>query len=279
VKTPIGSTDFRMATWFAQVGDETALQVVNMAQQEYVKSAVQAGLPQYASLPVLSVTAPFKFGRGGATDYTDVASGPMAIFNAADLYLFANTVYAVKVTGSDLKAWLERSAQQFKQIDPSNTAPQDLIDTTYQGYNFDVLYGDVTYEIDVTKAAGSRVTNLQYQGAPISPTAEFIVATNNYRASGGGGFPGIDGSKTIIASPDANRDVLIDYVRRNPTLTYAQHGSTRVWRFTPVTTAGPVTFRSGANKLQVATDHGIAGITKHAENADGTWTYAIDLSQ
>src|SRR6185295_6746763 len=105
VRTPIGGTDFRMASWFAQVGDESALQVVNMAQQEYVRSAVQAGLPQYAALPVLSVTAPFKFGRGGATDYTDVASGPMAIFNAADLYLFANTVYAVKVTGSDLKGW------------------------------------------------------------------------------------------------------------------------------------------------------------------------------
>jgi len=279
VKTPVGSTDFRMATWFAQVGDESALQVVNMAQQEYVKNAVQAGLPQYASLPVLSVTAPFKFGRGGATDYTDVAAGPMAIFNAADLYLFANTVYAVKVTGSDLKGWLEKSAQQFKQIDPANAAPQALIDTTYPGYNFDVLYGDVTYEIDVTKAAGSRVTNLQYQGAPISPTAEFIVATNNYRASGGGGFPGIDSSKTIIASPDTNRDVLIDYIKRNPSLTFAQHGSTRVWRFTRVTTAGPVTFISGTNVLPVAQAHGLTGISLVAQNPDGTSTYAIDLSQ
>jgi 2',3'-cyclic-nucleotide 2'-phosphodiesterase / 3'-nucleotidase len=279
VKTPIGSTDFRMATWFSLVGDQSALQVVNMAQQEYVKNAVQAGLPQYASLPVLSVTAPFKYGRGGATDYTDVAAGAMAIFNAADLYLFANTVYAVKVTGSDLDGWLEKSAQQFKQIDPSNTAPQDLIDTTFPGYNFDVLYGDITYEIDVTKAAGSRVTNLQYQGAPISPTQELIVATNNYRATGGGGFPGIDGSKTIIASPDTNRDVLIDYIKRNPTLTFAQHGSTRVWRFTQVTTAGPVVFRSGTNVLPVAQAHGLTGISLVSQNGDGTSTYAIDLSQ
>lgn len=279
VKTPVGSTDFRMASWFAQVGDETALQVVNMAQQEYVKRAVEASLPQYAGLPVLSVTAPFKFGRGGATDYTDVAAGPMAIFNAADLYLFANTLQAVKVTGSDLKAWLEKSAQQFKQIDPANAAAQNLIDTAYPGYNFDVMYGGITYEIDVTQPAGSRVVNLKYQDASISPAQEFVVATNNYRASGGGGFPGIDGTKTIIQSPDTNRDVLIDYIKRNPTLTYAQHGSTRVWRFTRVTTAGPVIFVSGPNQLQVATDHGLAGITKYAENTDGTWTYAIDLSQ
>ena len=278
VQTPIGSTDFRMATWFALVGDESALQIVNMAQADYVSRYIQAGLPQYQGIPVLSVTAPFKAGRNGPTDYTDVAAGAMAIFNAADLYLFPNTVQAVKVLGSDVKAWLEKSAQQFKQIDPNSSAPQELVGTTFPTFNFDVLYGGVTYEIDVTRPVGSRVVNLRYQGAPIVLNQEFIIATNNYRASGGGGFPGIDGSKTIIQSPDANRDVLIDYIRRNPSLTFAEHGSTRVWRFTRVTTAGPVIFRSGPNQLALAAAHGIAGITKYAENTDGTWSYAIDLS-
>ena len=279
VRTPIGSTDFRMATWFALVGDVSALQIVNMAQQDYVKRAVEAGLPQYAGLPVLSVTAPFKAGRNGPTDYTDVASGNMAIFNAADLYLFANTVHAVKVRGSDVKAWLEKSAQQFRQIDPGNTAPQDLVDGAFPTFNFDVLYGDVSYEIDVTRPAGSRVVNLRYLGAAMDMNQELIVATNNYRAAGGGAFPGLDGSKTIIQAPDTNRDVLIDYIKRNPSLAFAQHGSTRVWRFSQVTTAGPVVFRSGPDKLALATAHGIAGITRHAENADGTWSYSIDLSQ
>ncbi|HVE81745.1 MAG TPA: 5'-nucleotidase C-terminal domain-containing protein, partial [Myxococcales bacterium] len=280
VKTPIGTTDFRMATWFALVGDESALQIVNMAQMDYASRLVQASLPQYAGIPVLSVTAPFKFGRNGPTDYTDVPEGPMAIFNAADLYLFANTVHVVKVKGSDVKAWLEKSAQQFKQIDPSNAAPQDLVDTAFPGYNFDVLYGPgVTYEIDVTRPVGGRVMNLTYQGAPVTADQDFIIATNNYRASGGGGFPGIDGSKTIIQSPDANRDVLINYIKANPSLTFARHGSTRSWRFTRVTTAGPVIFRSGPNQLALAVAQGISGVAKYGENTDGTWSYSIDLSQ
>ncbi|MFX8086676.1 5'-nucleotidase C-terminal domain-containing protein, partial [Acinetobacter baumannii] len=73
---------------------------------------------------------------------------------------------------------------------------------------------NLTYEIDVTQPLGSRIKNLQYKGAPIDPAGQFIVATNNYRASGGGNFPGLDGSKTIYASPDANRDVLISYIKK-----------------------------------------------------------------
>ncbi|MCI0573184.1 MAG: metallophosphoesterase, partial [Myxococcaceae bacterium] len=96
VKTPIGSTDFRMTTYFADVGEVGAVQIVNQAQAAYVAQYIENNLPQYASLPVLSVSAPFKSGFGGGADYTDVALGNMAINNAADLYLFPNTLYAVK---------------------------------------------------------------------------------------------------------------------------------------------------------------------------------------
>jgi 2',3'-cyclic-nucleotide 2'-phosphodiesterase / 3'-nucleotidase len=250
-----------------------------MAQADYVTEYIKAGLPQYESLPVLSVTAPFKAGRGGATDYTDVTAGPLAIFNAADLYLFPNTVQAVKVQGSDLRAWLERSAQQFKRIDPTRTEAQDLLDASYPGYNFDVISAEVTYEIDVTQPAGSRIVNLKYKGSPITATQELIIATNNYRASGGGNFPGIDGSKTILQAPDANRDVLIEYIRKHPSLTFAGHGSSRNWRFARVTTAGPVVFRSTADKLALAQAHGLTNVAKHAEDTDGWWLYSLDLSQ
>ena len=112
MKTPIGSTDYRMNSYFADVGDPGAIQIVNEAQADYVKTYVQANLPQYASLPVLSVSAPFKSGFGGGTDYTDVAPGALAINNAADLYLYPNTVYAVKVSGTDVKNWLETAAKR-----------------------------------------------------------------------------------------------------------------------------------------------------------------------
>jgi 2',3'-cyclic-nucleotide 2'-phosphodiesterase/3'-nucleotidase len=290
VKTPIGSTDFEMSTYFAEEGDPSAIEIVNQAQADYVSSYIQANLPQYASLPVLSVSAPFKSGFQGGNDYTDVAAGPVAIHNAADLYLYANTVYAVKVTGAQLQDWLETAATRFAQIDPKKTADQPLINPAMPGYNFDLVTDpDLSYEIDVTQPlpamgqkASGRIKNLTYKVKPIDPNAQFIVATNNYRASGGGNFPGLDGSKTIYAAPDTNRDVLIRYIQKHPNLTRAANGSARSWRFTKVATAGRVVFTSAANALAKAQAAGITNVSLvQADDGSGKGLsiYAIDLSE
>ncbi|SMC24342.1 2',3'-cyclic-nucleotide 2'-phosphodiesterase / 3'-nucleotidase [Andreprevotia lacus DSM 23236] len=282
VKTPVGSTNFRMNSFFADVGDPTAIEVVNLAQADYINTYVKNNLPQYASLPVLSVSAPFKSGFGGGTDYTDVAAGNVAINNAADLYLYPNTIYAVKVSGADIKNWLETAAKRFNQIDPTKTTQQELI-SSFPGYNFDMFTSkDISYEIDVTKPVGSRIGNLQYKGAPISDSAQFIVATNNYRASGGGNFPGLDGSKTIFASPDANRDVLIAYIKNATNLQRSVHGSDRSWRFTKVATQGAVVFHSAQNALSVAQAAGLSNVSQlQADDGSGKALalYAIDLSK
>ncbi|WP_423371669.1 bifunctional 2',3'-cyclic-nucleotide 2'-phosphodiesterase/3'-nucleotidase [Burkholderia sp. LMG 32019] len=283
VKTPIGSTDYRMNSYFADVGDPGAIQIVNEAQADYVKTYVQANLPQYASLPVLSVSAPFKSGFGGGTDYTDVAPGALAINNAADLYLYPNTVYAVKVSGADVKNWLETAAKRFNRIDPTKATVQPLV-STFPGYNFDMFTSaDLAYEIDVTQPVGSRIKNLTYKGAPIDPNAQFIVATNNYRASGGGNFPGLDGSKTIFASPDANRDVLIAFVKQRGKITRTADGAQRSWRFTKLASSvAHVQFASAPNRLGDAAAAGLTGITQVAAD-DGSGknlaTYEIDLTQ
>ncbi|WP_437280503.1 5'-nucleotidase C-terminal domain-containing protein [Sorangium sp. So ce375] len=290
VKTPIGTTDFEMSSLFADVGDASAIQIVNQAQADYVARYIQENLPQYASLPVLSVSAPFKSGFQGGNDYTDVPAGSIAINNAADLYLYANTVQAVKVTGADILDWLERAATRFNRIDPSVTEPQPLINVAMPGYNFDMFTDSrISYEIDVTQPlpptgmkASGRIRNLQWNGEPMDPAAEFIVATNNYRASGGGGFPGLDGSKTIYAAPDTNRDVLIAYIKELESLTRAENGSARSWRFTRVTTMGPVTFTSAQSALPKAEAAGLNNISLVAQD-DGSGkmlsVYSIDLSR
>jgi 2',3'-cyclic-nucleotide 2'-phosphodiesterase / 3'-nucleotidase len=290
VKTPIGTTDFEMSTFFAEAGDVGAIQIVNQAQADYVSNHVQQNLPQYSTLPVLSVSAPFKSGFQGGNDYTDVQSGNVAINNAADLYLYANTIYAVKVTGAQLKDWLETAATRFAQVDPTQTAAQPLINPLQPGYNFDVVTDSrISYEIDVTqplpavgmKATG-RIKNLKFNGQPLDPAAELIVATNNYRASGGGNFPGLDGSKTIYASPDTSRDVLIAYIKKNPSITRVKNGSDRSWHFTLVTTAGPVVSSSAQNALPKAQAAGVTNLSLLQQD-DGSGKllsqYAIDLSK
>ncbi|MCA1245875.1 bifunctional 2',3'-cyclic-nucleotide 2'-phosphodiesterase/3'-nucleotidase [Massilia sp. MS-15] len=283
VKTPVGATEFRMSSYFADVGDVSALQVVNQAQTAYVQDYVAANLPQYKDLPVLSMTAPFKSGVAGAADYTDVQAGPLALNNAADLYLYPNALYAVKVDGAGLKAWLEKAAQRFRTIDPAETAPQQLVNLDVASYNFDTpTSSELRYEIDVTRAPGERIRELSWHGRPVAADQEFLVATNNYRASGGGHCPGLDGSKTVIASPDNSRDVLIAYVRKAGQLTRAANASSRSWRFTPVKTAGPVVFPSAPGMAALAAQAGLRGVQQVAADdgrGKGVALYAIDLSQ
>ena len=282
VQTPVGSTDFRMSTYFADVGDPSALQVVNAAQAAYVRDYVKANLPRYADVPVLSVSAAFKAGAAGPADYTDVAPGSLALNNAADLYLYPNALTAVQVDGVGLKAWLEKAANRFNTIDPARTAPQELVNGAFASYNFDTVTDpDLRYEIDVTRAPGSRIAGLTWRGKPVADDQVFLVATNNYRASGGGNFPGLDGSRTVIAAPDTNRDVLIAYVRAHARLTRAADGAARSWRFVPVRTAGPVVFRAPAGKLALAQAAGLDNVSElRADDGQGKgWgLYAVDLA-
>ncbi|KAB8044952.1 bifunctional 2',3'-cyclic-nucleotide 2'-phosphodiesterase/3'-nucleotidase [Janthinobacterium aquaticum] len=283
VQTPVGSTDFRMSTYFADVGDVSAIEVVNQAQAAYLAAFVKANLPQYASLPVLSMSSPFKSGSAGVTDYTDVKAGNVALNNAADLYLYPNALYGVKMTGAELKAWLEHSAQRFNTIDPNQAQPQELVNPAHPSYNFDAITSrDVRYEIDVTQLPGQRIKTLTYQGKPVDPQQQFLIATNNYRASGGGNFPGLDGSKTVVASPDNNRELLIAYVTEQKHLTRAASGAARSWRFVKVATKGPVVFHSAPNVIALAKDAGINNVTQLKADdglGKGFALYQVDLSK
>jgi 2',3'-cyclic-nucleotide 2'-phosphodiesterase/3'-nucleotidase len=283
VKTPVGTTDYRMSTFFSDVGDVSAIAVVNEAQAEYVAKYVQANLPQYAHLPVLSMSSPFKGGSAGVTDYTDVPAGNLALNNVADLYLYPNALYAVKVNGAELKAWLEQASGRFNTIDPSKTTPQELVNPLFPSFNFDAMASkDVSYEIDLTQAPGNRIKNLSYRGRPVGDASEFLVATNNYRASGGGGFPGLDGSKTVIAAPDTNRDVLIAYIKQVKNLSLSGRGQPRSWTFAKVKTAGPVVFHSTPGMIGLAQQAGLTNVSLLRTDdglGKGFALYGVDLSQ
>jgi 2',3'-cyclic-nucleotide 2'-phosphodiesterase/3'-nucleotidase len=99
---------------------------------------------------------------------------------------------------------------------------------------------------------------------------------------GGGNFPGLDGSKTIVASPDNNREILIAYVSKEKNLTRVKNGSARSWRFARVATKGPVVFHSAPNVIALAKDAGIDNVTQlQADDGAGKGfaLYQVDLSK
>ncbi|MDP4096022.1 bifunctional 2',3'-cyclic-nucleotide 2'-phosphodiesterase/3'-nucleotidase [Paenibacillus sp. P96] len=239
VRGPVGTTTAPINSFFALVQDDPSIQIVTNAQKWYVEKKL-AGT-EYEGLPVLSAGAPFKAGgRSGASYYTNIPAGTIAIKNVADLYVYPNTVYAVRVTGAEVKEWLEWSAGQFNQIQPGQSGEQQLINNDFPTYNFDVMDG-VTYQIDVTEpvkydgkgsvvnASANRIKNLQYDGKPIDPEQEFIVATNNYRASSSK-LANPDGQRIIMAAPDENRQVIIDYINENGSINPSADGN---WSIAP----------------------------------------------
>jgi len=277
VNTPIGSSTLQMSSYFADEGNMSALAPVNAAQIDYVRHELPRSHPELADVPVLSAAAAFRTGFGGPDDYTDVAAGPLTLRSAADLYFYPNTLAAVKTDGAGLKAWLEQSARRFNRIDPDQAGEQALINSHFTGYNFDQIQGGIHYVIDVSRPAGQRITSLTYKGKPVTPTQPFIIVTNNYRASGGGNFPGLDGSNIVLAAPDGTREILATWIERRRQIGAGDLEPTS-WTFAPLKTRGAVVFTGRADKLDVARAAGLTNIQWVKDNGDGTAVYRIDLS-
>ncbi len=286
IRQPFGETSAPINSFFALVQDDPSIQIVTDAQKWYVERFIQG--TEYDGMPVLSAGAPFKAGRGGPEDFTDVPAGTIAFKNVADLYIYPNTLKAVMLTGAEVREWLEMSAGQFNQIDPASSDTQQLINTDFPTYNFDVLDG-VTYQIDVTQPArydrsgelinpdANRIVNLSYEGQPVADDQQFIVATNNYRASGGGNFPGVTSDKIIIDAPDENRQVLANYIAE---LGQVNPSADMNWSFAPISGAGTITFRSTPSETATEFAGQSANITPTGEtDEDGYAVYQINLAQ
>ncbi|UWR21850.1 bifunctional 2',3'-cyclic-nucleotide 2'-phosphodiesterase/3'-nucleotidase [Sulfitobacter sp. S190] len=282
VRRAVGKTDANLHSYFALVADDPSVQVVSNAQLWYIEQMMQG--TAHEGLPILSAAAPFKAGgRGGPEYYTDVPAGDVAIKNVSDLYLYPNTVRAVRISGQQVKDWLERSAGMFNQVE-AGVADQPLLNPDFPSYNFDVMDG-VAYQIDLSQpsrfdpkgglldADANRIVNLTYNGAPLDMDAEFIVATNNYRASGGGSFPGAMGDTIVFEGPDTNRDVIVRYIVEKGTISPRADAN---WSFAPVEGAS-VLFETGPKAAEYVGDVKGVSVEPAGEGSDGFAAFRIAL--
>ncbi|PJC87387.1 2',3'-cyclic-nucleotide 2'-phosphodiesterase [Vibrio sp. HA2012] len=294
VNQPIGKASDVMYSFLALVQDDPTIQIVNLAQKDYVERFIQ-GDPDLDGLPVLSAAAPFKAGgrKNDPSNYTEVESGELTFRNAADLYLYPNTLVTLKVSGKEVKEWLECSAGQFNQIDPNSVQPQSLINWDgFRTYNFDVIDG-VNYQIDVTQPAryngdcqlinpeAQRIVNLTYKDKPVDMQQTFLIASNNYRAYSNK-FPGTGAEFVAFDSPDENRTVLADYIARvSKEKGEVVPSADKNWSFTPIHTQTKLDIRfetsPGEKAAEFIKNNGQYPMAFVKTDESGFSLYRIDL--
>ncbi len=239
VNSPIGTSTQEMLAARAPVEDVPIIDFVNYVQADAVKQGLTG---DDASLPVLSIAAPFN--RDAS-----FPSGQVTVRDVAGLYIYDNTLLGVKVTGQQVQDYLEYSMQYFQQVSGTGPFTMDQVTNAVTAnapngtpdYNFDSIAGldaPLTYDVDIAQPVGSRVKNLSYDGAPVAADAEFALAVNNYRQSGGGGFPAVSTAPVVYNRQIDIRQLLIDWVTAHETIDPTQFASVD-WRLvsngTPIT--------------------------------------------
>jgi 2',3'-cyclic-nucleotide 2'-phosphodiesterase/3'-nucleotidase len=140
-------------------------------------------------------------------------AGPITVAEVAALYPYENTLRVIRVTGRQLREYIERSAQYFVRTQ----AGAVTVDSAIPGYNYDIFAG-VEYAIDLRQPVGSRVTGLRVRGRPVADIDTYTLALNNYRQTGGGGFAMLADAPLVSESREGIRELLIEEVRRRKTL-------------------------------------------------------------
>jgi 2',3'-cyclic-nucleotide 2'-phosphodiesterase/3'-nucleotidase len=213
----VGTSTTAMSASTSRYEDTAAMDFINYVQADAVKKALVGSTS--ASLPLLSIAAPFNPDAA-------IPAGNVTVRDVAGLYIYDNTLLGITFTGAQVKAYLEYSAAYFKKItgtgpftpDQLTNAVTPTAPTGTPDYNYDIMGGldaPLSYDIDIAQAVGSRILNLAYDGVPVAADKQFVVAINNYRQSGGGGFPGVTMAPVVYNAQVEIRQLIIDWVTAN----------------------------------------------------------------
>ena len=111
----------------------------------------------------------------------NVEPGPIRRCDVSRIYKYTNTLYTLKMTGAQLKKYLEWSACFFKTLHPGDLTLS--FDSEIPLYAFDMFQG-VNYQINVAKEPWRRIEGLSWpDGTPVADDDVFVIVTNNYRAT------------------------------------------------------------------------------------------------
>ncbi|MGY5054335.1 bifunctional metallophosphatase/5'-nucleotidase [Streptomyces sp. 900105755] len=223
VNQVVGTATETLTTAEARYRDAPIIDLITKVQEDVVKAALAN--TEYASLPVLAQASPF-------SRTSEIPAGDVTVRDLSSLYVYDNTLVAKLMTGAQIRAYLEYSAEYFVRTASDVTVDTDQL-TNANGrpdYNYDYVSG-LRYEIDIAQAAGSRIRNLTYEGAALDDTRQFVLAVNNYRANGGGAFPYVASAKELWSESTEIRTRIAEWVTARGVLEPKDFASAD-WRLT-----------------------------------------------
>ncbi|MGM0380074.1 MAG: 5'-nucleotidase C-terminal domain-containing protein, partial [Bacillota bacterium] len=179
----------------AQIQDTPVIDLINNVQLKYTDADVSAA----------ALFKPSSNIEKGDVTYAD-------IFN---IYKYPNTLYAVEMTGKELKDYMEWSASFFNTHKPGDLTIS--FDPEIRGYNYDMFQG-VDYDIDISEKPGDRIKNLTMDGKKVTDDQVIKVAINNYRFGGLTSMGIISNEAYMKSDPKSLRSYIKDYIQEKGTI-------------------------------------------------------------
>lgn len=124
-------------------------------------------------------------------------------------YIYPNTLKVIRISGSDMRAALERSASYFSLVNGKVTVSPSFTMPKPQYYNYDMWEG-IEYTMDISRPLGSRIVRLDYHGRPVNPSGSYDVVMNSYRSGGGGDYLMFRGRPVIKDIPRDVAEIMAD---------------------------------------------------------------------
>ncbi len=203
-----------------------------------------------------------------------IAAGAITVAQLAQLYPYDNTLTSRRISGAQLRAYLEHSARYF-EVTGSLDALQVRPNPKIPGYNFEMVAG-AEYQIDLTRPAGSRITGLRVRGKPVRDVDAFTIALSNYRAGGAGGYVMLNGAPVVHDKQLEIRQLLIEEVTRRGTLRPSDY-FVRNWSVTPAPLAAQaLRAMVGAGDFEAVRPATPAPIVKAAPAAETPGVHHLD---
>ncbi len=133
-------------------------------------------------------------------------------------YRFPNTLVVLRLTGAEMREYLEQCARYFTLLDTGEVRISEayLVPKVHH-YHFDYLYG-LRYSVDLRARPGNRVGRIVRlsDGEEIGEGDTADICFSSYRATGIGGFDMLRGRPVVREIPVPMPELIIRYFSKHP---------------------------------------------------------------